>query len=61
MEKEIKKILEYWYGVASPTAINQILSLLDDKDIVVLHDKVVKQVTDEYKGQISRTIKKHYR
>ena len=26
-----------------------------------LHEKVVKQIPDEYKEQVSKTIKKHYR
>jgi len=62
MKKELNELIEkYEEGNMSLIKLkNELLSLFVVSGSV-LHDKIVKQIPDEYKEQISKTINKHYR
>jgi hypothetical protein len=62
MRKELDELIEK-YEEGNMSLITLKIELL--RLFVVsgsdLHDKIVKQIPDEYKEQISKTIKKYYR
>lgn len=62
MKKELDDLIEkYDEGNMSLITLKTELLRLFAVSGSALHDKVVKQMPDEYKEQISKTIKKHYR
>lgn len=61
MRKELNELIEeYDEGNMSLTALKNELLCLFAVSGSALHDKIVKQIPDEYKEQVSKTIKKHY-
>jgi hypothetical protein len=62
MRKELDELIEkYEEGNMSLITLKSELLRLFVLSSNALHDKIVKQIPDEYKEQISKTIKKHYR